>query len=93
MSFGAAVSLLVIGGSLSFPAPSFATEPIEMQLWQGTPPGSEGAGAVKESIEERGTAGKPDRKVIGVIIPTGKPVATWHHRMRDWMQQRGLLDQ
>jgi acetyl esterase/lipase len=27
------------------------------------------------------------------IRPTGKPVATWHHRMRDWMQQRGLLEQ
>jgi acetyl esterase/lipase len=26
------------------------------------------------------------------IRPTGKPVATWHHRMRDWMQQRGLLE-
>jgi len=26
------------------------------------------------------------------ITPTGKPVATWHHRMKDWMKQRGLLD-
>ena len=27
------------------------------------------------------------------IIPTGKPVATWHHRMRDWLKQRGLLEE
>ena len=26
------------------------------------------------------------------IIPTEKPVATWHHRLAEWMKQRGLLD-
>ncbi|MCW8927059.1 MAG: alpha/beta hydrolase [Xanthomonadales bacterium] len=25
------------------------------------------------------------------IIPTGKPVASWHHRMFEWMKQRALL--
>ena len=27
------------------------------------------------------------------IRPTGKPVATWHHRFAEWMTQRGLLDE
>jgi hypothetical protein len=27
------------------------------------------------------------------IRPTGLPVATWHHRMAEWMEQRGLLKQ
>ena len=26
------------------------------------------------------------------IRPTGKPVSTWHHRLHEWMNQRGLLD-
>ena len=26
------------------------------------------------------------------IIPTGKPVARWHHRFAEWMKQRGLLE-
>lgn len=26
------------------------------------------------------------------IIPSGKPVATWHHRMAEWMRERGLLE-
>ena len=26
------------------------------------------------------------------IVPTGKPVSTWHHRLAEWMKQRGLLD-
>ncbi|MEE8307054.1 MAG: prolyl oligopeptidase family serine peptidase, partial [Gammaproteobacteria bacterium] len=26
------------------------------------------------------------------IRPTGKPVSTWHHRFREWMKERGLLD-
>jgi acetyl esterase/lipase len=26
------------------------------------------------------------------IRPTGKPVSTWHHRLTEWMQARGLLD-
>jgi acetyl esterase/lipase len=26
------------------------------------------------------------------IKPTGKPVSSWHHRMADWMKQRGLLE-
>ena len=27
------------------------------------------------------------------INPTGLPVSTWHHRMAEWMKQRGLLEE
>ena len=46
-----------------------ASGPLEIQLWEGTAPGSEGAGAIRETFEERGTPDKPDRKIRGVTVP------------------------
>ena len=48
---------------------SFAADPTEIRLWPDVAPGSEGASNVKESVQERGTPGKPDRMVEGVTVP------------------------
>ena len=48
---------------------SVAAGPVEIQLWEGGAPGSKGAGTVRETIEERGSAEAPDRKVSGVTEP------------------------
>ncbi len=70
MSFRAAAATLVLGGSLIFASVASASEPFEIPLWAGTAPGSEGAAAVKETVEERGTPDKPDRRFRGVTAPT-----------------------
>ncbi len=70
MSFRAATWTLVLGGSLIIASTVPASEPFEIPLWDGIAPGSEGAGAVVETIEERGDAENPDRKIRGVTVPT-----------------------
>ncbi|MFC1778192.1 alpha/beta hydrolase [Pseudomonadota bacterium] len=70
MSYRAAIWSLIIGGSLILSPHSFAFQPLEIQLWEGVAPGSEGADAVVETVEERGTAEKPNRKITGVTVPT-----------------------
>ncbi len=70
MSFRAAVSILVLSGSLTFSPFLAAIGPLEIPLWQGIAPGSESAAAVIEVIEDRGAPGEPDRKITGVTIPT-----------------------
>jgi len=58
--------------SIAISNTSLAVDPLEIRLWEGTAPGSEGAGAVRETVEERGTPEKHDRKVQGVTVPTIK---------------------
>lgn len=70
VSFKAAFLLIVVGGLLNLPSLSLALEPLEIRLWQTTAPGSEGAVAVKETFEERGTVESPNRKITGVTVPT-----------------------
>lgn len=70
MSFRAAVVIMVLGGSLIFAPAVIASEPFEIPLWDGIAPGSEGAGAVTEVVEERGDATHHDRKISGVTVPT-----------------------
>jgi len=48
---------------------SFAAELSEIRLWPDVAPGSEGASDVKESVLERGTPDRPDRRVQGVTVP------------------------
>ena len=33
-----------------------------------------------------------DPRVRELVRATGNPVSTWHHRLADWMRQRGLLE-
>lgn len=61
---------MLVGGLLAVSPFSFATESIEIQLWQGTAPGSEDADVVRETVEERGSAEKPNRIIRGVTVPT-----------------------
>lgn len=70
MSFRAAAWTLLLGGSLVFAPAMAASEPFEIPLWDGVAPGSEGAGAVVEVVEQRGDAKNPDRKIRGVTVPT-----------------------
>lgn len=70
MNFKAAVSILVLCGSLTFSPFLAGFEPFETPLWQGIAPASEGAGAVAEVINDRGAPGKPNRWVTGVTTPT-----------------------
>ncbi len=51
------------------PAPGLAGA-VELRLWEGTAPGSEGAGAVIETAEERSTTEMPDRRIRNVTVPT-----------------------
>jgi acetyl esterase/lipase len=70
MSLRAAARTLVLGGSLFFATAAVASKSFEIPLWDGVAPGSEGATAVVETAEERGSPQKPDRKVRGVTVPT-----------------------
>lgn len=70
MRFKAAVLLIAVSSLLTLPAISSAFEPLEIRLWQTTAPGSEGAVAVKETFEERGTVENPNRRINGVTVPT-----------------------
>jgi acetyl esterase/lipase len=49
---------------------ALAADPVELRLWDGTAPGSEGAESVKETSQERGSAKAPNRKISGVTVPT-----------------------
>jgi acetyl esterase/lipase len=64
----ACVLLLVPGQGAT--ESSLAQAPVEIRLWDGTAPGSEEAGAVKEIIKERGTMEMPNRSITGVTVPT-----------------------
>lgn len=66
----AAFPCLVFAALLTFAGIAGADDPVELRLWEGIAPGSEGAGAVTETVEERGTAETPDRKISGVTVPT-----------------------
>jgi acetyl esterase/lipase len=70
MNFKTTVCLMTLFVLLVVAQLSFAAVPSEIRLWEGVAPGSEGADAVKETVEERGTAQHPDRKLRGVTVPT-----------------------
>jgi len=66
----ARIQILILGVLLVTAQLTFATEPVEYRLWEGTAPGNEGAESVTETVEDRGTADAHDRKVSGVTVPT-----------------------
>jgi acetyl esterase/lipase len=70
MSSKIVISLMIFSGLLVIAQPSFAAAQPEIRLWEGVAPGSEGADIVKETVEERGSAEHPDRKIRGVTTPT-----------------------
>jgi acetyl esterase/lipase len=65
------VKLVLILTVMLIAAPvSVAADPTEIRLWPAVAPGSEGAGNVRELVEERGTPDRPDRRIQGVTVPT-----------------------
>jgi acetyl esterase/lipase len=60
---------LILGVLLITAPVSLAADPTEIRLWPEVAPGSEGAGHVKEFVQERGTPDRPDRRIQGVTVP------------------------
>ena len=70
MNFKVSFLLIIHTVMLAITPLSFAAETLEIRLWEGTAPGSEGADAIVEMVQERGTPAKHGRWISGVTVPT-----------------------
>jgi len=61
--------LLILGVLLIAAPVLLAADSTEIRLWPGVAPGSESAGHVTETVQERGTPDQPDRRIQGVTVP------------------------